>query len=80
MLISYDNDAKAMYITLLAEAKVAKTVEFASETYVDLTKKGELIGIEMLSPNRSDLRRIAKKYHHPELARISPEKFLQAVV
>ena len=79
MLISYDNDAKAMYITLLAEAKVAKTVEFNAETYVDLTKKGELIGVEMLNPNRSDLRRLAKKYHHPELSRIYPKKFLQAV-
>ncbi len=79
MLISYDDDAKAMYITLLAEARVTKTVEFSSETYVDLSKKGELIGIEMLKPNRSELRRIAKKYHHPELSRISPEKLLKAV-
>ena len=79
MLISYDNDAKAMYITLLAEARVAKTVEFNPDTYVDLTKKGELIGIEMLNPNRSDLHRIAKKYRHPELFRIHPEKFLKAV-
>ena len=79
MLISYDNDAKALYITLLSEAKVAKTVEFNLETYVDLTKKGELIGIEMLNPNHSDLCQIAKKYHHPELSRIHPEKLLKAV-
>ena len=79
MLISYDNDAKAMYIMLLADGKVAKTVEFSAETFVDLTKKGELVGVEMLNPNRLDLRRIAKKYHHPELSRISPEKFLKAV-
>ena len=79
MLISYDNDAKALYITVLAEAKVAKTVEFSAETFVDLTKKGELVGVEMLNPNRSDLRRIAKKYRHPELSRIYPEKFLKAV-
>ena len=79
MLISYDNDAKAMYITLLTEKRVAKTVEFSAETYVDLTKTGELIGVEMLKPNRSDLQRIAKKYRHPELSRIYPEKFLKAV-
>ena len=79
MLISYDNDAKALYITLLSEARVARTVEFNPETYVDLTKKGELIGVEMLNPNHSDLCRLAKKYHQPELSRIHPEKFLKAV-
>ena len=79
MMISYDNDAKALYITLSAEAKVAKTVEFSTETFLDLSKSGELVGVEMLNPNRADLQRIAKKYHHPELSRIHPSKFLKAV-
>ena len=78
MLISYDNDAKAMYVSVM-DAKVAKTIEFGPETFIDLSKKGELIGVEMLSPNRTDLQRIAKLYHHPELSRLHPEKFLKAV-
>lgn len=78
MLISYDNDAKSIYISLVT-GKVAKTVEFDAETFLDFTKQGELAGIEMLRPNRSGLQRIAKKYRHPELSRIHPEKFLRAV-
>ena len=79
MMVSYDNDAKAMYIALKAEVKVSRTVEFSAETFLDIAKNGELVGVEMLKPNRLDLRRIAKQYHHPELSRIQPEKFLKAV-
>jgi len=79
MMISYDDDAKAMYIALSVDAKAARTVEFSPETFLDLDRKGELIGIEMLSPNRSDLKRIAKQYDHPELSRIHPDRFLKAV-
>jgi uncharacterized protein YuzE len=78
MLISYDPVAKAIYISL-AEAKSAKTVEFAPQTYLDFARSGRLIGVEMLSPNRPVLKRIARKYHHPELSRIHPEKFLKTV-
>jgi uncharacterized protein YuzE len=77
MLISYDDKAKAMYVALLHD-KVAKTVEFSSETFLDLSSSGELIGVEMLQPNRMDLRKIAKKYRQPELSRI-PQKLLKAV-
>lgn len=79
MMISYDNEVKAMYIALSADAKVAKTVEFSSQTFLDLDESGELIGIEMLNPNRTDLQNIARKYHCPELSRIHPAKFLKAV-
>ncbi len=79
MMISYDNDAKVLYIALSADSKAAKTVEFSSQTFLDLDRRGGLIGIEMLRPNRSDLQRIAKKYHHPELSRIHPARFLKAV-
>ncbi len=79
MMISYDNDAKALYIALSVDSKAARTIEFSSQTFLDLDQKGELIGVEMLSPNRSDLKRIAKQYHHPELSRIHPDRFLKAV-
>ena len=79
MLVSYDNDAKAVYITLMADGKVAKTIEFDTDTYLDLTKRGELIGIEMLNPTRPVLLRIAKQFHHPELSRIYLNRLLKAV-
>ncbi len=78
MMIEFETVGRVLYITLLDE-KAAKTVEFSSQTIIDLTKSGELIGVEMLSPNRSDLQRIAKKYHHPELSRINPDKLFKAV-
>ena len=78
-MIEYETVGKVLYIGLL-NARAAKTVEFSAETFLDFTKKGELIGIEMLRPNRSELLRIAKRYHHPELSRIYPDRFLKTVV
>ncbi len=79
MIVSYDNLAEAIYINLRPGVRVAKTVEFAPETFVDLDSKGGLIGIEMLNPGRLVLRRIAKRFHRPELSRIKTRKLQQAV-
>ena len=79
MMVSYDNDAKALYIALVADTKVARTVEFSADTFLDFSKSGELVGVEMLNPNRTELKRIAKQYRHPELSRIYPDRFLKAV-
>ncbi len=79
MIVSYDNIADAMYIQIDPVAKVAKTVEFAPETFVDLDSKGRLIGIEMLNPVGLVLKRIAKKFHHPELSRIKTRLLQEAV-
>lgn len=78
MIISYDNIADAVYIKIRPEAKVARTVEFAPETFIDLTEDGDLIGIEMLNPGQLILKRLAKKFYRPELARINIEKLQQA--
>ncbi|MBI4431290.1 MAG: DUF2283 domain-containing protein [Candidatus Omnitrophica bacterium] len=78
MIISYDNLAEAVYIKLKPEAKVSKTIEFAPETFIDLTSDGELVGVEMLNPGNLVLKRLAKKFHRPELNRINT-KFKQAV-
>ncbi len=79
MIISYDNLADAVYIKIRPEAKVAKTIEFAPETFVDLTEEGELIGIEMLNPGNLILKRIAKKFHRPELSKINTNKLQEAI-
>ncbi len=79
MIISYDSVADAVYIKIAPEAKVARTVEFAPETFVDLTEDGELVGIEMLNPGQLVLKQLAKKFHRPELSRIDTEKIQQAI-
>ena len=47
MKISYDKTADAMYI-YLRKGKVAKTVKINNRVFVDVDKKGNVIGIEML--------------------------------
>ena len=47
MKIEYDPDADAMYITL-KEEDVDCTKEIDPNTLMDLNKKGEVIGIELL--------------------------------
>jgi len=79
MLISYDNLADAVYIQLQPEAKVARTVEVAPETFVDLDEHGELIGVELLNPTTLILRKLAKKYRRPELSAVHPQKLQEAV-
>ena len=74
MIISYDNLADAVYIKIKPETKVSPTVEFAPETFVDLDDDGDLIGIEMLNPGQLILKRIAKKFHRPELSKVRPNK------
>ena len=81
MIITFDTVAKAMYVKL-AKGKVAKTVEFAPETFVDLDKNGKLMGVEMLNPGKLALKkkvrphilpRLANKFHVPELKSIPKE-------
>lgn len=47
MKIQYDKSAEAMYIYLKKE-KVAKTIKINNRVFVDIDKKGNVIGIEML--------------------------------
>lgn len=76
--IGYDPLVKAVYIKI-NEGRVAKTVEFAPETFVDLDQKGNLLGIEMLNPGRltikkkkhsSLLKKIANKWNAPEVTQL----------
>jgi len=71
MKISFDTLAKAVYIEI-EKKKVAKTVEFAPEVFLDFDYKKRLIGIELLNPGTFYLKRIARKYHRPELMKVHP--------
>ena len=48
MKIKYDKIADAMYIYIISKEKVAKTIKVNSRLLVDVDKKGNLLGIEML--------------------------------
>ncbi len=47
MKINYDKIADAIYMTL-RKGKVAKTVELEDRLIVDVDKKGNILGIELL--------------------------------
>ena len=51
---------------------MARTVEFAPEVFLDFDYKKRLIGVELLNPGTLYLRKIAKKYHRPEVAKVHP--------
>jgi len=51
MKISYDKMADALYI-YLRKGKVAKTIKVTSRLLIDVDKKGNVLGIEMLDVSR----------------------------
>ena len=72
MKISYDTLADAVYIEL-EKREVARTKEFAPEVFLDFDSNGKLIGVELLNPGTLVLRKIAKQFHKPDLARVRPK-------
>jgi uncharacterized protein YuzE len=62
---SYDLDADALYVEL-ADRQVARTVPVDSGTLVDLDADGEVVGIEVIQPQRTwPLREILKRFPLP---------------
>ncbi len=51
MKITYDKIANAAYMTL-RKGRVAKTVEMSDNVIVDLDRKGNILGIEMLDASK----------------------------
>jgi len=82
--ITYDPQAKASYISL-SDEPVARTTEYADFINLDLDKKGDLVGIELLwmRPRKvtvqihQKLEQLAHEYHMPELRRLHPEKLAE---
>lgn len=60
MKITYDKIADAAYMTL-RKGKVAKTVEMSDSVIIDLDKKGNLLGIEMLDASNQLTKSEIKK-------------------
>ena len=85
MQLTFDPDTKVLYITLADDQdyKVAKTVEFAQEVFIDLDERGKVLGIEMLNPGIYSfhfIEKIADQYKLPQLKRIQhPEKIEEII-
>jgi uncharacterized protein YuzE len=49
-LVTYDPDAKAMYVSLVnkKKARIAKTIPFGEGKYLDVTDKNEPVGLEII--------------------------------
>ncbi|WP_415280914.1 DUF2283 domain-containing protein [Candidatus Nitrososphaera sp. FF02] len=46
--VTYDPDAKALYIELKDGKKVSKTIPAGNDRYFDLDEDGKVIGVEIL--------------------------------
>jgi len=60
MKINYDKIADAIYMTL-RKGKVAKTLEMNERLIVDVDKKGNILGIEMLGASNQLPKNSIKK-------------------
>jgi len=69
MTLILDTQACALYVRL-KEGKVSKTREAMPEVFVDYSSRGEVIGIDLVSPCVATLRKLAKQLHLPVLNRI----------
>jgi uncharacterized protein YuzE len=78
MFIEYDSDQQVVYIKI-REGKIAKTIEYKDELFLDLDKRGELLGVEMLNMKDSKyLPEISKKFASPEFQKVHT-KYLRQV-
>jgi len=58
--LEYDADSNALYIRL-KKGKVAESEPISDNLILDLNKKGEIIGVEILGPKPIDVT----KFSHP---------------
>lgn len=64
MKIEYDHDADALYVYLTSsKQKIAKTREIEDGVMLDLNKKGEVLGIELIG--------VSKRFKPKELMQFS---------
>lgn len=64
MLFTMDTQASALYIKI-KDNRVHNTKELLPEVFVDYNTKGEVIGIDVVSPCVATIRKIAKKLRLP---------------
>jgi uncharacterized protein YuzE len=77
--IEFDPTARIAYIRLKS-GKIARTVEKSDHFLLDLSSRGELLGIEILNPHelsrndfKSQFSQIARKYKNPNARHIHAE-------
>jgi uncharacterized protein YuzE len=56
--VRYDEEAKALYFQMI-KGKVAETVSLGKDQFLDVSKNGKIIGLEVLLPNKIPVK--AKK-------------------
>lgn len=48
--ISYDPEVKALYIHLIENEKIVKTIPVGEGKYMDVSKSGKAVGLEIIFP------------------------------
>lgn len=73
--IDIDPINKLMYVRF-RDGHTHKTLEITSDVVVDVSRRGELLGIEFLRFDvpRKVLLDLAKRFHNPFIKRLHPEK------
>ena len=64
-MYTYDEEADALYILVANEdeASIHETVELRDDLHVDLDERGQLVGVEVLSPSGSvDLTLVKQRF------------------
>jgi len=69
-LLEYDSTSNALYIRI-KKGKVAESEPISDNLILDLNKKGEIIGVEVLGPTPIDITKfsrpikiVTKKHNH----------------
>jgi uncharacterized protein YuzE len=55
--LEYDESCNALYIRI-KRGKVAETEPVSDNLILDLNKKGEIIGVEILGPTQIDIKKV----------------------
>ena len=48
--ITFDSEAKALYIQIIEDAKLAETIPLGQGKYMDISESGKAIGLEIIFP------------------------------
>lgn len=69
MHFTYDHDVDAVYVSI-SDAAVARTVEIDPLTLADVDRHGQLVGLEVIKPDRDlPLERVFDRFNLPPTAR-----------
>lgn len=78
LIVTIDPVADILYIKI-RDAEVSITEEKKEGVLVDVDKRGNLVGLEVLHPKKVSLERrrifdrVARRYHIPSIRRVRPE-------